>query len=66
VGLAGVGAGRSRDRRRGAAVIWLAVWVAVHALPVTWVCEGSSEELRAGFPWTAVMQGRCDPVVVEP
>lgn len=47
-------------------MIWLAVWVAVHALPVTWVCEGSSEELRAGFPWTAVMQGRCDPVVVEP
>ena len=41
-------------------MIWLAVWVSVHALPATWVCEGTSEELRAGFPWAAVMAGRCD------
>lgn len=41
-------------------MIWLAVWVSVHALPATWVCEGTSEELRAGFPWSAVLAGRCD------
>ena len=46
--------------------MWLAVWVSVHALPVTWICEGSSDELRAGFPWAAVLSGRCDPYTEGP
>lgn len=47
-------------------MIWLAVWMSVHSIPVWWVCEGTSDELRQGFPWEAVMAGRCDPHVEEP